>query len=137
MARFSRRVLPDNRRPGGGTQHHGRARARGGRCHLAGRGGPAAVVADRWALARLSPRPRARPGALRWHPDPGDPETVEGLDELSAEEPRVGSQRQRANGTSAADPGDEFFDEALVATLGGTLAQPGVQDLAGVGPRGH
>jgi hypothetical protein len=36
--------------------------------------------------------------------------------------PRVGSQRQRPNGTSAADPGDEFFDEALVTTLGGTLA---------------
>ena len=66
-------------------------------------------------------------------------EPVEGLDQLPAEEPGVGPDGQRASGAGAADTGDEFFDEPLRAPLGigGALAEPGVQDLAGVGSGGQ
>jgi hypothetical protein len=37
--------------------------------------------------------------------------------------------------SAPADPGDQLFGEAFGTALGGTLAQPGVQHLTGVGAR--
>ena len=66
----------------------------------------------------------------------GDAQAHQGVDERPGQEPGVGPQDERAGGPGPTHPGDELFDESLVAALGGPLAQPGVEHLAGLGPHG-
>ena len=52
---------------------------------------------------------------------------------------RVEAHDELAGGPGPAHPGDELFDEAHRAALGvgRSLAQAGMEHLAGVGPRGE
>ena len=62
---------------------------------------------------------------------------AQGVDERPGPEPGVGPDDERADGPGPAHPGDELFDESLVAALRRPLAQPGMEDLTGLGPHGH
>ena len=66
----------------------------------------------------------------------GHAQAHQGVDERVGEEPGIGPQGERTAGPGPAHPGNEFFDESLVAALGGSLAQAGVEHLARLGPRG-
>jgi hypothetical protein len=68
---------------------------------------------------------------------PVDLQPGERVDQRPGEEPGVAAHRQRSLRSGPADPGDELFDEATVASIGGAFAQPGVQHLPGVSPGGQ
>src|SRR6266508_604451 len=68
---------------------------------------------------------------------PADVQPAQGVDQLVGPEPRIGSQAQRCGGAGAADPGDEFFDEAFVASLRGPFTHAGMEHLAGLGAGGQ
>jgi hypothetical protein len=68
------------------------------------------------------------------HAGPAEP-----VEELVLVEPRVGSHDDRVAAPSATQAGQEFVDESDDASGGvdGAFAQPGVEDLAGVGAGGQ
>jgi hypothetical protein len=68
-----------------------------------------------------------------------DPQTPQHLDGVIGPIPRVEADDDLASGPGPAQAGHELFDEALgpASGVGRALAQPGMEDLAGVGPRGQ
>lgn len=95
-------------------------------------------VADRRPVGVADRRDRSVDAGVGSHGDQKAAVPVgELVDQVPAEEPRVGAQRELRLGRQAAQPRDRLGGEADMAPLGGAAAHPGVHHLAGVVAHRH
>src|SRR5438105_3942104 len=73
-------------------------------------------------------------GLMRAVTDQRTPSRTQRVDQRVVPEPGVGPYCQWAAGAGPADPGGQLLDEPFDAPLGGSLAQPRMQHLTGLGP---